>query len=237
MTPVRGRQTLILDGDDTLWENNVHFERAIAAFIEWLGHADLSHGEVRAVIDEIERANVVTHGYGSVGFAQSLRDSFSRLRGRGLDVVEAEQVALFAARTEAQPIELIAGVAETLPRLAERHDLWMLTKGNQAEQQVKVDGSGLGPLFRQCLIVPEKDDATYHWVLETYGFDPATTWMIGNSPKSDINPALRSGLNAVLIPHEMTWALEHDERHGDGRPGRFEVVRRFADLAGLFLAG
>ena len=31
------------------------------------------------------------------------------------------------------------------------------------------------------------------------------TWMIGNSPKSDINPALEAGLNAVLVPHENTW--------------------------------
>ena len=46
--------------------------------------------------------------------------------------------------------------------------------------------------------------------------DPARTWMIGNSPKSDINPALEAGLNAVFVPHAHTWALENQ----DIGPGR-----------------
>jgi putative hydrolase of the HAD superfamily len=35
--------------------------------------------------------------------------------------------------------------------------------------------------------------------------------MIGNSPKSDILPARRAGLNAVFIPNDHTWVLEHTE--------------------------
>jgi putative hydrolase of the HAD superfamily len=34
--------------------------------------------------------------------------------------------------------------------------------------------------------------------------------MIGNSPKSDINPALAAGLHAVFIAHDFTWVLEHE---------------------------
>jgi putative hydrolase of the HAD superfamily len=34
--------------------------------------------------------------------------------------------------------------------------------------------------------------------------------MIGNSPRSDINPALSAGLHAVFIPHNFTWILEHE---------------------------
>ncbi len=34
--------------------------------------------------------------------------------------------------------------------------------------------------------------------------------MIGNSPRSDINPAMQAGLNAVYIPHVNTWQLEHE---------------------------
>ena len=35
--------------------------------------------------------------------------------------------------------------------------------------------------------------------------------MIGNSIKSDVNPALAVGLGAVFIPNDNTWALEHAE--------------------------
>ena len=56
--------------------------------------------------------------------------------------------------------------------------------------------------------------------------------MIGNSPKSDINPALECGLNAVFVPHARTWGLEKEEiRAGIGR---LIVVERFADLRNHF---
>ena len=50
---------------------------------------------------------------------------------------------------------------------------------------------------------------TVAWCGTTHG-EPHATWMIGNSPKSDINPALAAGLNAVFIPHDFTWVLEHE---------------------------
>jgi putative hydrolase of the HAD superfamily len=63
--------------------------------------------------------------------------------------------------------------------------------------------------------------------------DPALTWMIGNSPKSDINPALEAGLNAVFIPHARTWTLERQDLRAPG-PGRLLVLRSFEDLQGVF---
>ena len=48
-------QTLLIDADDTLWENNIYFERAIAAFIGYLNHHEYSPAEVR---QEIGRAHV-----------------------------------------------------------------------------------------------------------------------------------------------------------------------------------
>ena len=53
--------------------------------------------------------------------------------------------------------------------------------------------------------------------------------MIGNSPKSDINPALDAGLHAVLVPHPHTWVLEHQDLRDPGDQ-HFLTVERFADL-------
>jgi len=46
-----------------------------------------------------------------------------------------------------------------------------------------------------------------------------------------VNPALAAGLNAVFVPHDQTWVLEHEEvaLPGDGS-GRLLVVERFAQL-------
>jgi putative hydrolase of the HAD superfamily len=68
--------------------------------------------------------------------------------------------------------------------------------------------------------------------VEERGFHPAETWMIGNSPKSDINPALEAGLNAVLVPHPHTWVLEHQDLREGGE--RLRIVTNFAELRNYF---
>ena len=95
---------------------------------------------------------------------------------------------------------------------------------------MKIDRSGLGSYFRHAAVVPEKDPAAYQSLVAQLEVDPARTWMIGNSPKSDINPALGVGLNAVFIPHHATWRLEHQEINGEAGPGKLLVLERFPDL-------
>jgi putative hydrolase of the HAD superfamily len=100
------------------------------------------------------------------------------------------------------------------------------------EQKLKIDRSGLGPRFAHTAIVKEKDAAAYRALVDARAMDPSRTWMIGNSPKSDINPALEAGLNAVFVPHQHTWTLERQEiRPG---PGRLLMLDRFPDLRSHF---
>lgn len=222
------RQHLIVDADDTLWENNIYFEKAFDDFFEYLGHSHLTAPEVRAMLDEIEVANARIHGYGSLNFGRNLRQCFERLSERGADEADLRTVMGFAERILEQPLEVIEGVPETLAYLAERHELTLFTKGHGEEQKLKIDRSGLGGFFAHTAIVKEKDAAAYTRLAEERGMDPAQAWMIGNSPKSDINPALAAGLNAVFVPHERTWTLERQ----DLRPGKgtLVIVERFADL-------
>jgi putative hydrolase of the HAD superfamily len=229
------RQHLIFDADDTLWENNVHFERAIEDFLDFLDHSTLSRDEVRAVLDEIELANFRIHGYGSAAFTRNLHLCYERLAERHIDESALQTVMSFGERIVSQPIELIDGVAETLPLLAARHDLTLMTKGHPEEQQLKIDRSGLGDYFRHAAVVREKDTEAYLALVGELGLDPLQTWMIGNSPKSDINPALAAGIKAVFIPHSLTWRLEHQEIDIDRGHGQLLILDRFRDLARHFL--
>ena len=228
------QQHLIFDADDTLWENNIHFERAIEDFLDFLAHSTLSRDEVRDVLDEIELANFRVHGYGSAAFSRNLRQCYERLAEQHISQENILRVMAFGERILAQPMELIAGVEETLSALAARHDLTLMTKGHPEEQQLKIDRSGLGSYFRHAEVVPEKDADAYHALVARLKLDPARTWMIGNSPKSDVNPALAAGLNAVYIPHHATWRLEKQDLNGDVGPGRLLVLERFQDLGKHF---
>jgi putative hydrolase of the HAD superfamily len=225
-------QHLIFDADDTLWENNIYFEQAFEEFLDFLAHATWSRAQVRAVLDEIELANAGAHGYGSAAFARNLRQTYERLAGEHLRDDDLERVMAFGLRILSQPIEVIDGVEATLAELAARHDLVLLTKGHPEEQRLKIERSGLDSYFRHAAVVPDKTTATYYDLVDELGLDPERAWMIGNSPKSDINPALAAGLGAVFIPHHATWRLEHQEI--EAGPGRLLVLERFRDLLGHF---
>ncbi len=222
------RQHLIVDADDTLWENNIYFERAFDEFTEFLAHSSMPPQEIRGALDEIEIVNAKIHGYGSKNFGRNLRECYRRLSEREVCDGDLDRVMSFAERILECPMEVIDGVAETLEYLARRHDLTLFTKGHPDEQKLKLDRSGLGIYFAHTAIVKEKDRAAYGRLVAERRFDPQRTWMIGNSPKSDVNPALECGLNAVFVPHERTWGLEKEEiREG---VGRLIIVERFADL-------
>jgi putative hydrolase of the HAD superfamily len=224
MTP----QFLIFDADDTLWENNIYFERAFDDFFAFLDHSALSAREVRDIFDEIERVNARIHGYGSLNFGRNLTQCYTHLAEREIREEDLRTVMGFAERILECPMEPIAGVEETLRALSARHHLALFTKGHVEEQKLKIDRSGFGPFFRHTAIVKEKDAAAYRALAAAQAFDPERTWMIGNSPKSDINPAIEAGLNAVFIPHAHTWVLENQEiRPG---AGRLLTLERIEDL-------
>jgi len=224
------RLNLLIDADDTLWENNIFFEQAFTDFCAFLGHSSMSPREVRAILDEIEIANIRVHGYGALNFGRNLRQCYERLAERTIQQEDADAVTRFAERILEAPMELTDGVEATLEYLAGRHDLTLFTKGHAEEQKLKLDRSGLGIYFGHTAIVREKDAASYRAIMEQRRLDPAHTWMIGNSPKSDINPALAAGLNAVLVPHPHTWSLEH-EAVGTPPPGRTLLeLETFAEL-------
>ncbi len=203
-------QTLLIDADDTLWENNIYFERAIAAFTSYLNHHEYTPAEVRQALNAVERETILAHGYGLTSFTRSLVTCFQRLSTTPVTEEKAQRILGFARSIAEQEIELLPGVEETLADLAGRHRLILMTKGNQAEQADKFARSGLAGYFSAVEIVQEKDPPTYREVIARHELAPHTSWMIGNSPKSDINPALAAGLHAVFLFHKDTWVLEHD---------------------------
>lgn len=227
-------QTLLIDADDTLWENNVYFERAIAQFISFLNHREYSAVQVREVLNDVERDCIVQHGYGLHSFAHALENTFERLSVDPLTPELHQKIHSFAHAIAGQPVEMLPEVTETLAYLAERHHLIVMTKGALVEQAGKVERSGLKEYFAAVEIVAEKNERSYRAVIEKYALAAESTWMVGNSPKSDINPALAAGIHAVFVPHGNTWVLEHEELAEARPPQKLLVVERFAELRERF---
>ncbi len=189
---------------------------------------------VRLVLNDVERESIVKHGYGLHSFAHSLVETFEKLSVDPVTPELHERIRSFAHQIADHPIEILPGVTETLQYLGERHRLIMMTKGNPAEQSGKVGRSGVKEYFSAIEIVAEKDETTYHTAIAKYALASDLSWMVGNSPKSDINPALAAGLHAVFIPHGDTWVLEHENIAAAPPDQRLLVVERFTDLKAHF---
>ena len=227
-------QNLLIDADDTLWENNIYFERAIAAFIAYLNHKKCTPAEVRKALNAVEHEHILSYGYGLGSFTRSLLVCYERLTARPLSDGDRERITGFANAIRTQQIELLPGVQATLQDLATRHRLILMTKGVHAEQTDKLSRSGLANLFDAVEVVAEKDPATYAQVIDRHKLNPAISWMIGNSPKSDVNPALAAGLNAVFLFHNDTWVLEHADLATAPEGRTLHELDGFAHLAEIF---
>jgi putative hydrolase of the HAD superfamily len=227
-------QTLLFDADDTLWENNVYFERAITSFISYLDHRIHTPEEVREHLNRVEHATIAAHGYGLKSFRRSLITCFEQLTDQPITEEKRTRIVAFAQSIADQEIELLPGVAPTIATLAERHRCILVTKGDDAEQRDKLRRSGLAPHFAAVEVLPEKKEDAYRALAAHHILDHGTTWMIGNSPRSDINPALAAGLHAVFIPHDFTWVLEHEVVHQPPDGQHLLELATFPDLTHHF---
>jgi putative hydrolase of the HAD superfamily len=227
-------QTLLIDADDTLWENNVYFERAISAFISYLDHRVHTTEEVREHLNAVERKTTAEHGYGLKSFRRSLIKTFEDLTAAPVGEEKHRRIVSFVDSIAEQEMETLAGVAEALPQLAERHRLILVTKGDLEEQNDKLARSGLAEYFSAVEVLMEKQVEAYREIAGRHKCHAATTWMIGNSPRSDINPALAAGLNAVFIPHDYTWVLEHEVVDQPSGGNRLLELASFSELLNHF---
>ncbi len=222
----------MIDADDTLWENNVFFENLIEDFISMVEPCGYARAYIRHILNETERKNIRQYGYGVRCFGRSLQETYLKLAEHQAKRETLAQIHQRVVDLERTPPKILDGVPETLAYLTQRHRLILFTKGEPAEQAAKVERSGLQGFFEFIEIVPEKDHETYGSLVKKHKIVKSLGWMIGNSPRSDINPAMKIGLNAVYIPHQHTWQLEHEPVTAGA--GKLVILPGFRELRAHF---
>ena len=220
-----------VDADDTLWHNEPLYQQAQAVLAQGLA-GRLDEAETRARLLATEHRNVELYGYGIKSFVLSMievtveaydgvvpRKTLRGILDAGREMLEA-------------PVELLPGVEIALQRLAETHELWLITKGDLRDQRVKLERSGLEGLFAHIDIVVDKTPATYDGLLRRRGVAPRRFVMIGNSPRSDVEPVIAVGATAVLVPYHILWEHE-DGAKESGDDLRFHTVGTFSEVPPL----
>lgn len=195
------------DGDDTLWHHERLFTDISARFRELLAH----HVEGRT-LDELllatELSNLKLFGYGVKGYGLSLIETAVEVSNGEVTGEEIEVILAWIKEMLADPVELLPGVQETIDALSGEYRLGIVTKGDLFDQEGKIARSGLGDRFDHVAIVSEKDDATYRRVFAEWRVPPERVLMVGNSVRSDVEPPLAIGAQAVHVPYHVTWDHE-----------------------------
>ena len=220
-------ELLCLDADDTLWGHESYFQDAARRYHDLLrcfGPASVSEQRLA----EVEDRNLHLYGYGVKGFTLSMLETALEIGGDDLPAPIVRQILAIGHDLMRHPVAPLPGVAETLPLLAKRARLVLVTKGDLFHQESKLAASGLGEHFEGVEIVSEKTPQVYQKVFARYGAAPERAAMVGNSLRSDIWPALAAGAYAAHIPHEFEWA--HEQAADPQGEARFTRLREFADL-------
>lgn len=202
------------DADDTLWHNERFFRMTQDRFAGLLADyvdPDPLHDRLIAA----ERRNLGHYGFGIKGFVLSMIEtaievSAERVPARVIaELIQAGQDML------AHPIELLPHVRETVEALAAHHRLVLITKGDLLDQERKLAQSGLGDFFDAVEIVSHKTPRVYAEAFGRYDGGVEAALMAGNSLKSDVLPMIEAGGWGVHLPHDLTWALEHENAPQD----------------------
>jgi len=197
------------DADDTLWHNERFYKITEERFAELLrDHAEPDHLAERLLA--AERRNKGHYGFGVKGFVLSMIETAIEVTDRRVPAAVIKELIDAGREMLAFPIELLPHAEKTVTALSEGgYRLILITKGDLLDQERKLAQSGLGDMFDAVEIVSDKTAGTYRTVFAGCGEGPERAAMVGNSLKSDVNPAIEAGAWGIHVPHALTWELEH----------------------------
>jgi putative hydrolase of the HAD superfamily len=217
---------VLVDFDDTIVDTAPRFQNARRGLFSFLEAAGVAAADiVRLHHERVDAELVEVYGLGPARLEHSFRATYQaicRELGLAADPRVGESCADFG-RTVAGTPPSFEGALPALQRLAARYPTVLYTQAADAAYQLAcVRESGVTAVLGEDAIhvCARKTAAALSNVLERCGADPQRSWMVGNSVRSDVNPALEIGARAILVEAPEPWAFDVVE------PISQEFVRR-----------
>lgn len=201
------------DGDDTLWHSEGYYRHAEAEFEDILrAWSDLDHEGLRRRLYAEERRTLALYGYGAKGMTLSMVQTAIDITDGAISAADIRRIMLLGRTVLEHPVELLPGIRTAVETVAHAYPVVLITKGDLAHQERKVEQSGLADLFQRIEIVSEKTPRSYARVLAQFDLPASRFAMVGNSMRSDIEPVVELGGWGIHMPYHVTW--EHELQHG-----------------------
>lgn len=214
---MNGIKVIVFDADDTLWDNQSYFDGAEKVFTEELKEYGTAE-ELSATLFKTESANMPVLGYGAKAVCISMMETALAVSGGKIPGENLSRILSAAKSLLSLPATPLPGVAKTLKALkgSGLYRLIVLTKGDLLDQENKLRRSGLNEYFDRTIVVSNKGTKEYLDLCRSESIAPSKMVMVGNSFKSDIQPAIEIGGHGIYIPfhsiwqHEVTQEFDHE---------------------------
>ncbi|WP_032123540.1 HAD family hydrolase [Clostridium amazonitimonense] len=237
------KQTIIFDLDDTLIHCNKYFHGAIDTFSEkmcqWFGEYNIEFDEIKTKQQEIDIQRVIKQGFADTHFSTSLIDTyiyFSQKTGRARNKEEEKWINYIGESAYEQELECYPFMKDILNLLSEKgHKLYLYTAGSNTIQKRKIDRVNIGNFFQdRVFITPHKNAEVLEAIILKENLDKKNTWMVGNSMKSDIMPAVKAGIKAIFIPGLFQWEYDNVTLKDEHKES-FITVQSLQQLRDIFI--
>jgi putative hydrolase of the HAD superfamily len=215
-------ELVLVDFDDTLVDTAPRFQNARRSLLALLVEAGFTHEQAYTTLyDEIDPVMRQRFGLGPKRMEPAFVATYERLceiYGIAPDAVTLGRAAELG-RSCFGPPSAFAGALDALRRLVDTHPTVIYTQSGDMEYQLScIRSTGIVDIVTEerVRVCATKDATMFRNTLAQYGVsDPIAAWMIGNSMRSDINPALEAGANAILVDAHDPWEYDTVDPHAD----------------------
>ena len=228
-------QALFFDGDDTLWKMQDAYDEAKLLFSRLLNSIGIPDRNVIHELDALDAQRVAVRGFTNERFLESMLILYAQLSTKyGLPwqtqvEKEIQNISLLLYR----PPELFEDTLSTLNSLEGKFQLYLYSAGNPRVQKTKINHLKLLKYFKKVYIVNRKNEDILQRIIRKEALSPERAWIIGNSLRSDIIPAIGIGLNAIYIPRG-DWKYDEEAKGVDGE-NRYYTVNTLSEAASIII--
>ena len=205
---------LAIDADDTLWDNQTHFDIAQDQYCQLL-RPWADEQTIRDNLYKVECRAMPLTGYGTKAFTLSMVENAIAITHGQVPADVIQQIINLGMTILNMSVTPFPGVRETLAKLynSRQYTLICFTKGDAIEQETKFQRSGLSDVFHDIVVTSDKNEHEFTRLCQYHRVTPTETLSIGNSFKADIHPIVTLGGYGIHIPYKRMWQYEHIEEY------------------------
>ena len=218
---------IIFDADNTLWAIEHFYNESRDRMCDYLSSMGLDPSIAKEFQLTRDAELHATYGYSACRFARSFEDTLLHFIP-GADAASIRHVRGIALEVFERTAVPVDGLEALLDRLsAAQYTLGVITAGERWVQERRLSDFHLRHRFAVIEIVESKNESVFRGFVQRNHVDASTSWVVGDSLASDVIPARKAGMCAVLVD-STNWA--HIEGHSDQVPDDVPVIESLTDL-------